>query len=192
MVSRWERAAVQARQRGRRSRGACSPSREWRKFLAAFARRRGCLDVAAAFEEPFFEWKSVLLNAEERRLLTLFEIVLLSKPAAPDAWPEVLPWKAYEQLVQAIEDAADCLKKNHGKKFSMIGTKFPPMRWAATTLTDEQKATWIHETDPRAGKAVDQQSRSTDLVIRKMDGRVEVQKDEARKEDTRGKAKSTR
>ena len=142
---------------------------------------------SGGLREPLHEWKSVILNAEERRLLALFEIVLLNKPAAPDAGPEVLPWKAYEQLVQAIEDAADCLKKNQGRKF-------PPARgrWGATTLTDEQKATWIHETDPRAGKAVDRQSRSGDLVIRHMDGRVEVPKDEARKEVTRGKAKIAR
>lgn len=185
MVSRWERAAAQAQKAGRRSGGACSPSPDWRKFLAAFARRRGCLEVAAAFEAPLLEWKAVVLSPEDRRLIALFEIVVLNKPAAPDAWPPVLPWDGYERAVQAVEEAAGHLKRNQGRAF-------PPARgrWGATTLTEEQAALWLRETDRHGSKRpVTRAADSDDLVIRRMDGTVEIRKDDARKENARGRAK---
>lgn len=172
MISRWER-------------GFCSPSPIWRKRLAAFARRRGCLEVAAAFEEPLHEWKAVVLSPEDRRLLALFEIVVLNKPAAPDAWPSVLAWESYERLVQAIEEAAAHLKRSQGRSF-------PPARrrWGATVLTEEQAAVWLRETDRRAAKVpIKPAADSGAVVIRRMDGTVEVRNDDTRKENARGRAK---
>jgi len=169
MIYRWES-------------GKNSPSPDWRKFLAAFARRRGCLEAAAAFEEPMHAWKALTLNAEDRRLLTLFEIILLNRPAAPDAWPPVMAWSDYERMVQAVEDAAAGLKKSHRQRFAVTGTKRPPVTWIATTLTDEQKETWMRETNPRAKRALEEKPDGA-VVIRYSDGRVEVRKDE---ENARG------
>jgi len=158
MISRWEN-------------GRFSPSLTWRRRLAAIAWKHDCVDAAAAFEEPLHEWKGVILEPEDRHLLALFEIVLLNKPVAPDAWPEVLPWQTYERVVQSLRDAVDRLKQSHGEKFPPMKGRFGVMR-----LTDEHRAAWARETDAHAKEPTSQADDHAKSVIRYVDGRVEVRK----------------
>jgi hypothetical protein len=176
MISRWES-------------GKHSPSPAWRQYLAAFARRRGYNDIAAAFEEPLTEWKQALLSPEDRHMLALFEIVVLNKPPAQDAWPQVLPWHTYERLQESLCDAVESLKSNQGRTFpSMRGS------WSASLLTEEQVAAWFRETHPRAKKVRGGPTEGptagkgtiVGVVSRYVDGRVDVQTE---KETPRGKAK---
>lgn len=109
MIYRWES-------------GKNSPSPEWRKFLAAFARRRGCLEAAAAFEEPLYEWRELVLDPEERRLLTFLEIILLNREMAPDDGAAV-PGEQYDKVKYAIDEAMTGIWHAHaaGHEIDIIG-----------------------------------------------------------------------
>jgi transcriptional regulator with XRE-family HTH domain len=120
MIYRWES-------------GKNSPSPEWRIFLAAFARRRGCLEAAAAFEEPLYEWKAIAFEPADRSLLTALEIILINRELAPDDG-SAIPCEQYQEIVNLIGKAIETAKhaRAAGREIDIIG--------------EEQAAYWLRET----------------------------------------------
>ncbi|MFB3826473.1 MAG: helix-turn-helix domain-containing protein [Bryobacteraceae bacterium] len=118
-VSRWER-------------GLLAPQPANREALARLAERHGWNDLAAVFKEPLKEWKTIVFGPAERRLLGLFEIILLNHEFDPGDGAAI-PGELYQEVVNAIHAAVKALKRAHaaGEQIQMIG--------------HEQTAAWLNE-----------------------------------------------
>lgn len=116
-VSRWER-------------GLLTPQPKKREALARFAKRHGWSDIAAAFLQPFNEWKTVILEPVERQRLALFEIVLLNHEYAPDDG-SIIPGEQFDAIMDALNAAVSTLKRARaaGNDPTIIG--------------EEQAAAWL-------------------------------------------------
>lgn len=149
-ISRWERKVL-------------APRPRTQKKLSRIAREHGWADLAAAFDAPIENWKSVALSPEDRQSLALFEIFLLNKPLHRRQARQIISASRSIPFMRSVDLMVHELKRmaRAGAPVALIGP--------------EQTAAWAALTDPRAKELFEGILHSdVETVVRYTDGRIQI------------------